>query len=1046
MKQQKGQALLIAVLLMTVILLVGAIFVAIVIYVQSQSARHGQMRQAKALSDGGIQYADRMLRTGTADWRPPDPPAWCAGADDQFSALDAVVDPSYSGDDGFDPGFWGPDGVPETEDDYYTYEEVDRGWAARRLGDPLPPDPNRPLFADPAALGARGELITRGFTCYPDPRRGTPPTQDLPISVSSGHVLLRVTYDPDPPFEGVPEEDRDGDGSLTPADADPMSNMIRIESIGVVIDEGFAFRRLVAYKPLAITDYVRFVTDKTGTGLPAYLGIPPGINFDGDLVDDGMPERHITVFDGSVRTNTELVLVGQQLPTGAGSTQFHLITDCGPGSTSGSPYLQRGTVEATAGISYQYRYPAPNNTQATVTVTSPVGGTEPIHPSSPQVPGDPLFETWGDYTGDRGPALVDGDKGTDAAGYPRFCTTRSAPSLFDPDPATGRSAYESLTRYSGTPVSVSGYAVNNGEWGHGAGVHVDNATDRQFVGAEGECDINTLMDDWLRNISPTDARAGDSGWNALRSTYAPVGVEIWIVGEEMGDPYDSGANPTGIYAVQADPRSPAAIPDQVLWTPEHVAGEPQIVLRRSDKHWRTATGADSGRYVMVIDHPCRLRGTWPTNQVIHAAGNVRVRGVLPARRDTPAPGPAETAAAVPYWDYNLAIVSGGTAYIDGSILSPADVGTDGGNDDRNTKLAILARDCVCLNPTQIVPQNATAQVSASPDDTDDPRPEASHWELGPEAGARIYTSWTFGAPPASNVYLAAIASGDEPGPSAVAVSFQQATAWSPTPPWLPYVFPGGTALFYFLPPGVLLPGAPVQTPNVSWSLTPEYQPLPDPSGVPAVPWNITPAISTAPGIRNNMAMAWANPVISAGATATWVKKWKIVESTSADPTDLTAIQPAVHCRVNAVMYAERGCWFVIPGDWFETAESIDAAVADDINGRINTPDEQARAAAYLRYNYDIVVNGAITECFTAPVDAVYEWTNKWAYPGSGGSLPSIRYTFDSSVRAARDRGGAGSTSGVLGAPIVRRSTDSANLPRLPLLPVSPDLVYYGESM
>ena len=122
MRDKKGQALLIAVLLMTVILLVGAIFVAVVVYIQSQSARHGFMRQAKALADGGIQYADRMLRTKTADWRPPDPPAWCSGGDGQFDPLNVVVDVSgYGGDDSFDPGFWGPDGVPETEDDYYTY-------------------------------------------------------------------------------------------------------------------------------------------------------------------------------------------------------------------------------------------------------------------------------------------------------------------------------------------------------------------------------------------------------------------------------------------------------------------------------------------------------------------------------------------------------------------------------------------------------------------------------------------------------------------------------------------------------------------------------------------------------------------------------------------------------------------------------------------------------------------------------------------------------------------------------------------------------------
>ena len=121
---------------------------------------------------------------------------------------------------------------------------------------------------------------------------------------------------------------------------------------------------------------------------------------------------------------------------------------------------------------------------------------------------------------------------------------------------------------------------------------------------------------------------------------------------------------------------------------------------------------------------------------------------------------------------------------------------------------------------------------------------------------------------------------------------------------------------------------------------------------------------------------------------------------------------------------------------------------ENINGRIDTADEQARAGAYMRYNYEIIVNGSITENFTAPPDAVYEWTEKWAVSDQalGGGVMSITYRFDSATRASRDRGGAGEVSGTLAAPLVGRSTPSANLPRIPNLPVSPDLVYFGEAM
>ena len=1055
MRTQKGQALLIAVLLMTVILLVGAIFVAITIYLQGQTQRHGQMRQSKQLADSGIQYADRMLQLHTADWQPPEPPAWCAGTDGAFDSLDAVVDPSYGGDDEFDPGFWGVDGQPETDDDYYTFEELQRGWCGLRVGGALPPDPTNPLFASraPADLNAREETLHRGFSRLPDPRRGIPAGMDLPAAISGGHVLLRLTYDPDPPFEGTADEDRNGDGVLDWQDADPMSHMVRIESIGGVVEETFTFRRLVAYKPLAIGDYALFVTDKSGTGQPAYIGTPPLIDYHRDGTDAGMSDRVLTSYAGSVKVNTAAILVGEELPPAAGanegSVRFTLTTNSGPGSASGESYLCREAFEATSEIRYRDRAAAPNDSQGTVIINSPTGTvTRPINPSSPQQPGDPAFDTYAGLTGDELPALADGRKGTDDLGYGRFSPALGAPTLFYRDPTTDRTVYEELTRYSGTPVSTSGYWVNSGEWGHGTGVYIDNETDRQFLNAHGECEISTLIDDWMRNVSPTDARAGDSGWNGTQTTYTPVGVEVWLVGAEL---------PAGTYAVQADPRSPA-IADTVLWAPTHVPNEPQIVLRRNDKHWLTATGADSGRYTMVIDHPCRLRNTWPTTQAILAAGNVRVWGNLPDRGPAPGAGGGATAAAAPYPDYNLAIVSGGTIYIDGSILRPQDrVGgwVPGAWDDRDTKLSLLARDCVCLNTTRIVPQEATALVSASPDDTDDPRPEASHWELTPEAGARLFSTFMFGAAPAANIYLAASVSGDDPGPAAIGMSLQR--GW--TSAWLPFDFAQGYAAadwrFYFVPPGV------ASNANVSNALTPNYQPIPAAGVSPAVPWRLYPAAAPNPpdyyvwnvaGARNSLQMFWANPGFTAGATNPWVKKWKIVESSSSDPTDLAAIQPAVHCRVNAVIYAETGCWFVIPGAGFDTIESIDAALGpaagDNINGRIDTPDEIARANAYLRYNYDIVVRGSITENFTPPVDAVQEWVDKWACSSTTtlGSRSTISYVYDNSLREARDRGGQGSTSGDVGAPLLLRSTDSANLPKLPCMPVSPDLLYYGETM
>jgi hypothetical protein len=1101
MRTNKGQALMIAVLLMTVILLVGAIFVAIVVYVQTQSTRHGESRQAKALADGGIQFADRMLRRKTADWRPDNPPAWCTGPGGQFDSVEAVIDPNYAGDDQFDPGFWGPDAKRQTDDDYDTVEELRRGWCERRKGNALPGDPaanapqdaaGNPLYPDRNRLDEAGELVTRGFTRYPDPRRATPAGQDLPVSVNNGHVLLRLTYDPDPPFENTPDEDRNHDGNVDWQDADPLSCMIRIESAGAVVSQGFVYRMLVAYKPLGITDYVRWVTDRSGTGQPVYFGVPSWIDFDADQTDPAvttptdLSEHFLTRLVGPVRVDSSLVLVGEQLGGPLASTQFEVTTESGPdaGQPSGSrnsAYLRRDDVVAANGISYRDRASdASIARQATVLVKADPGtvnAPEPIWPTTSQASFDQPFDTWGDQTGDKGPAVADGQKTLDANGFSRFASPRSAPRLFERDPDTGHTLYEDLTRYTGALQAVtqngSTYYVHAGEWGHGDALYIDNVSDRQFIGSNGECDIQTLMDDWLRNISPTDARAGDSGWNAARTTYSPVGVEIWIVGRELGAAYDANNNPNGVYVVQSDPRNPPLPPGR-LWAVDHATGEPQIVLRRYDHTWRTATGADSGQFVRVIDHPRRTSPNDPPKQVIYAAGNVRVKGVLPPRPPEPttAPTAPKEAASVFYPDYNLTIVSGGTAYIDGSILSPRDaglgtIGAGEADDDRNTKLAILARDCVCLNTTQIVPQEATAGVSAEPDDTDNPRPEDSHWELTSEPGARVHSSFMFGEqPPAgATLRLAAVMCAKDPGPSAVSMSFYPGPV-AATPAWVPYVFDAtqtnptpppallpAAYLFYFLQPGA------AAAPNVSTALSPRYQPIFDPSGNPTTPWSLienylVPDPNNAgrlqQGVWNDFVLSWANPNMGAGATSTWIKRWKIMEF-HPDPNNagLVIPAPAVHCHVNGVMYAEQGCWFVIPGANFMTAQEIDREVGPPqhtVNGRIDTAMERNRAVRQLRYNYDITVNGMITENFTAPVDVVRDWTDKWSYPGSGpsGSLPSIAYNFDSSVRAARDYGAGG--AGVVGAGKLLRSTDSANLPRLPLLPVCPDLVYYGETM
>ncbi|MFP3903611.1 MAG: hypothetical protein ACLFWB_05140, partial [Armatimonadota bacterium] len=150
---RRGQALLIAVLLMTAILLVGILFVALVARNQEQSERHVDVVAAQALAEAGIRWADRMLETSPygADWRPKfvpyDPDVY-----DPDNPSTWPTPPAMYQDGTADPGFWGPDGIEGSDDDYYSDFDILRGWHPVRAGS----------VSDP------GGFIRRGFVRYPD--------------------------------------------------------------------------------------------------------------------------------------------------------------------------------------------------------------------------------------------------------------------------------------------------------------------------------------------------------------------------------------------------------------------------------------------------------------------------------------------------------------------------------------------------------------------------------------------------------------------------------------------------------------------------------------------------------------------------------------------------------------------------------------------------------------------------------------------------------------------------------------------------------------
>ena len=178
---RRGQALLIAVTLMLLSMLVLALLTAIAVSNQTQTTQHLGRVDARALGDAAVRYADRMLQHHPlgADWRPSRAPTFSnAGAivtppwpPVVYSAAGTLPGPSPDATN-TSPGFWGSDGVEDTEDDYYTEFELTRQMYGVLAGSPAAP----------------GSMLRAGYRVYPDPTVEN--ELEDPVTFGRGRALL----------------------------------------------------------------------------------------------------------------------------------------------------------------------------------------------------------------------------------------------------------------------------------------------------------------------------------------------------------------------------------------------------------------------------------------------------------------------------------------------------------------------------------------------------------------------------------------------------------------------------------------------------------------------------------------------------------------------------------------------------------------------------------------------------------------------------------------------------------------------------------------
>jgi hypothetical protein len=479
-----------------------------------------------------------------------------------------------------------------------------------------------------------------GFTKYPDPREM--PSQ----TAAEGYFLLKVEY--------------------APTKAEPLSKYIKITSVGHSLRNPMLLRTLVAYKPIGITEYIRFVTNADRSGRDNDWGIPPWIDYNNDGTNDEQytvgtppvptPDSIYNPDDRSAITNLYGPVRFQGDVFFRGANQFYLWpTDSTKYRNDKMEFggdLNYSTVDKSIGTIVEFYNQSASSVSEQVPIYNIPSGEKPA-----------AFTY--DYPLGSGNFLL-------RRGVRRI----TPPDLSTKEPATGLKRYEALTKRSGVWIKVNGKDKNTGEYGYeagvtggkvfGAGIYVNNSKkDIQFSSDPEKLRLENLRAQLLR---PSDIGVGK--WNA--GVYDPPGLKIEL---KPGKP-DSG---TGKYPATWDPANPNC---------------PKIVFARDDDQFKaavwdpTANGGAGGYGEQDVGTSLEL--PYPRDGVLYCTGNARISGALPQRDCTP--------ANADYTIENLTVVSEATIYIDGSLLTP-----QGSNPNlpavNRSYIGLLARDMVVLNPT-----------------------------------------------------------------------------------------------------------------------------------------------------------------------------------------------------------------------------------------------------------------------------------------------------------------------------------------------------------
>ena len=887
-----------------------------------------------------------------------------------------------------------------------------------------------------------------------------------------------------------------------------QSRFVRVISTAIFPEDPFLRHTILALKPLLLTDYGRFITDRFDSKQAACLGSPS--------VEIGSQPRAGYVFttSGPLRSNTDLVWYGASRvdlynsasrPEGVETWQELGILRDDRIEVAGEmrPADLRGQALDSLALAVHG-----TTSRETANLFWPLTAAEQqdylngyLDPN-PGQPGQFLPNTWR-LLADLPLRQVPPD-----TLYPPYL---SVPRVRPPDieavnPDLQINRYYALTRDSGEWLSTGGAWINSGRFGWGwtnfGGIYVDNGTEIQY-----QHDLEKLRLNWVGSVGVHQAAGavekgdnrpdGTAGplagpadwWDKTGRHYAPPGVEIIFHGEDLACPY--------LEMIRHDAKTTGT--DTFYW--QEPNGTPIITsytyVPVPGKCWPRGTGEP----VHVMG--ARALFPFPANGVIYAEGNVRIKGIAPPVRIVNG-YPQGYRDADKYDDdgcsrrFDITVVSGGTIYIEDNLLTPRGAGllvpgqagdyidTIAEDIKYGSRIALLARDYVCVNTTALNPRpQEMFEVVADPDD-----PNISYWynDRYPNYPPGGYPRYVFLQGPTDDVI-----NSDDPGaenwdeepistvPGGLSFSYSNVrlqhsllrqgladlrlilghSGWyelyaedpqednlpasgaqvevqlmidpRTAPGQTPRYWEGGTEddWYAFVPP----PADPTQNQSEHWyaDQVDYLEFLPDSyQGMvvhdPAVSPPVAPLLS-------------GDDVITFSSRITPVRekdeqdKWHWVVRPKelgyipgpvvvAPPNHVTdadgnvTVPPALPVQIQALVYAQTGSWFVIPGAWFN-----------------EDPDEGDEDADYTRgypgyhepLNTQISFQGAISENMPAPLGDMVEWTSKWAGPAGANTASFLRYDYDALLRQSDVRDSQGRL-----------------YPRFRRLPMTPDLLIWGE--